>query len=268
MRLRRLAGLALAVPVAVYLAICGYMFAVQRSLQYSPNPAAMDPAGAGLAVEVERLVSEDGTPLVAWWAPPRDPAKPVLLYLPGNGSNLMRRADRFGYLIGQGYGLYAVSWRGYGGSEGSPTEAGILADARAAYASVAARTPASRLVIFGESLGTNVAVMLAAEKPAAAILLDSSFSSVRDVAAGKYWWLPVDLLMRDPFRADLAAPRVTAPVLQIHCTDDPVTPLPYAERLNRLLPRADLFRIEARCHPANLLRFEARMREFLSQHGL
>lgn len=110
--------------------------------------------------------------------------------------------------MAEGAGLYAVSWRGYGGSTGTPTEAGLLADARAAYADLRKRIAAERILLFGESLGTTVALILAAQSPVRALLLDSSFSSALDVARGRFPWLPVSLILADTYRADLAAARV------------------------------------------------------------
>jgi hypothetical protein len=167
-------------------------------------------------------------------------------------------------LVADGAGLYAVSWRGYGGSTGFPTEAGLMADARAAYADLVRRVSADRVVLYGESLGTTVAVMLAAESPVRALLLDSSFDSALDVAHGRFPWLPVSVLLRDTYRADLAAQRVAVPVLQVHCADDPITPLPSAELLQQRLPRAwPLYRIHKRCHVPSLADYDAARADFV-----
>lgn len=124
---------------------------------------------------------------------------------------------------------------------------------RAAYADLLRRTTADRVVLYGESLGSTVAVMLAAEQPVRAVLLDSSFESALAVASASYPWLPVPLLLRDTYRADLAAPRVTAPVLQVHCEDDPITPLASALALGAKLAHArPLLRIAKHCHVPSL----------------
>jgi pimeloyl-ACP methyl ester carboxylesterase len=258
-------GRALLTIAGVYVAICVGMFVSQRRLQYFPNPAPMDPAEAGLTqVQVERLATADGERIVVWWVPPRDDIAPVYLYLHGNGNNLERRAPRFAQLVADGSGLYAVSWRGYGGSTGRPSEAGLLADARAAYKQLRTRVAAERIVLYGESLGTTIAIMLATDNPVRALLLDSSFSSALDVARGRFPWLPVALLLEDTYRADLAAPHVDFPVLQVHCTNDPITPLRYAERLHARLPRAEpLHRIDRRCHVPSLADYDAVRANFL-----
>lgn len=263
--LRRLAR-GLATLAGVYLLLCGFMYAAQSTLQYRPDPSPMDPAAVWLPqFQAETLATPDGERIVAWWLPPAHPTGPVYLYLHGNGAQLSARDRRLDRLTEGGAGLLAVSWRGYGGSSGRPHEAGLLTDARTAYRTLASRVDPARIVIFGESLGTTVAVMLAAEVPVAALVLDSSFASALDVAQGTYPWLPVRWLLHDTYRADLAAPRVPVPVLQIHCRNDPVTPLASAQRLQALLPgRRPLVMIEGRCHTPRIAEFEPALRRFVA----
>jgi pimeloyl-ACP methyl ester carboxylesterase len=250
-----------------YLLVCAAMWALQHRLQYRPDARPADAAVARLPALVNLTIpTPDGERLVAWWHPPRDERAPVFLYLHGNGANLLARGGRLKRIAERGAGLLALSWRGYGGSTGSPSEAGLRTDAQAAYELLAARVDPARIVIFGESLGTTVAVMLAAEVPAAALVLDSGFASVLDVAERRYFWLPVRWLLRDPFRADLAAPRVGMPVLQVHCRDDPVTPFESAERLHALLPRArPIAVIDDRCHAPPFARFDGALWAFVGQ---
>ena len=254
----------LATLLGLYVAICVALFFGQRRLQYFPDPLPMNPATSGLPeAESLTLATADGERIVVWWVAPRD-GQPVYLYLHGNGANLENRAARFARLVEDGAGLYAVSWRGYGGSTGFPTEAGLMADARAAYADVTNRVSADRVVLYGESLGTTVAVMLAAEKPVRALLLDSSFDSALDVAHWRFPWLPVSVLLRDTYRADLAAQRVAVPVLQVHCADDPITPLTSAELLHRRFSHAQpLYRVEKHCHVVALTDYDAARADFI-----
>ena len=138
---------------------------VQRSLLYHPDPADME-RERGLLPGLERLIlkSEDGETLVAWYRPPRD-GRVLLLYFHGNGGNLGDRAERFLALMQNDDGLLALSYRGYGGSTGAPTEAGLLLDANAAYdAALAKGYRPERIVVVGESLGTGVGVALAARR--------------------------------------------------------------------------------------------------------
>jgi fermentation-respiration switch protein FrsA (DUF1100 family) len=129
----------------------------------------------------------------------------------------------------------ALSYRGYGGSSGAPTEVGLIDDALAAYAFAVARYPAERIVLWGESLGSGVAVALAAEKPVARVVLQSPFTSAADIAARRYWFVPVRQLMKDQYRSDLRIGKVTAPVLVLHGDRDDVVPMALGERLYELI---------------------------------
>ncbi|MGL4812544.1 MAG: alpha/beta hydrolase, partial [Beijerinckiaceae bacterium] len=235
--LKRVVIGALLFCVTLYAGICLYMFTVQRQLQYRPDIARIAPAATGLSTAEEiTLRTPDGETLVSWWVAPQHASQPVYLYFHGNGGNLARRTARFQRLIQNGAGLMALSWRGYGGSTGSPSEDGFHADARAAYAWLAQHLAPTRIIAIGESIGTGVAVKLASEQPMRALALDSPYSSTADVARDRYPWLPIGWLMRDQFRADLSAPQVKIPVLIGHCRDDRTIPLIFSQRLAVLFP--------------------------------
>ncbi len=210
------------------------MYVAQRSLMYFPDTARIPPAAAGLAAAQEVVLdTADGEKIVAWHVPPRE-GRPVVIYFHGNGGALMHRAARFRTLTEDGTGLLAVSYRGYGGSTGKPTEGGLIADAVAAYEFAAARHPADRIVLFGESLGTGVAVALAAEREVGGVILQAPFTSAVDIGALAYPFLPVRLLMKDQMRSDQRIGKVKAPLLVIHGELDRVIPVRYGERLFEL----------------------------------
>ena len=218
-----------------YGAIVALAYFAQRSLRYFPDRARTTPAGAGLpqAEEVE-LATSDGERVIVWHVPPRG-ERPVVLYFHGNGGSLSWRAERFRRIVADGTGLVALSYRGYGGSSGSPSEAGLLRDADAAYAFATARYPAERLVLYGESLGTGVAVAVAAKHKVGKVILEAPFTAAVDVGAAAYPFLPVRLLMDDTFRSDERITKVTAPVLVLHGARDTVIPIAYGERLYALI---------------------------------
>jgi len=220
---------------AGYAALVAALYFGQRALMYFPDTVRTAPAAVGLpqADEVP-LTSNDGETIVAWHVPPST-GKPVILYFHGNGGALRLRADRFRRLTADGTGLLAVSYRGYGGSTGRPSEEGLLRDAAAAYDFAVSRYGAQALVLWGESLGSGVAVALAANRPIARLLLESPFTSTADVAAAVYWFAPVRLLMHDQFRSDLRIPKVSAPVLILHGTQDRVVDIKFGERLYALV---------------------------------
>lgn len=219
------------IAVAGYTGLVALLYLFQRSLMYFPDTRRTPPAAAGLPQAAEvTLVTADGERLVAWFVAP-SPGRPLVLYLHGNGGALNLRAERFGKLVAPGNGLLALSWRGYGGSSGSPSEAGLIADARAAYDYAAARVPASRIVPFGESLGTAVAVALAADRTIGGLILEAPFTSAADVAASVYPIAPVRWLMKDPFPSASRIGGVDAPLLVLHGERDNVIPIGFGERL-------------------------------------
>jgi len=207
------------------------MYVFQRALLYFPDTAHTLPAQAGLdsAIEVT-LHSDDGETLIAWYIPPHD-RKKLVLYFQGNAGGLSLRADRFKWLTADGTGLLALRYRGYGGSTGAPTEDGLIRDSEAAYAFASAQVPATRVVLFGESLGTAVALALAAERPSAGVILDAPFTSIEDVAAAAYWFAPVRWLMKDTWHSDRRVGSINAPLLVLHGEQDRLVPIRFSERL-------------------------------------
>jgi fermentation-respiration switch protein FrsA (DUF1100 family) len=218
-----------------YGGICAVLYFSQRSLMYFPESLRTPPASAGLPqAEEVTLDTTDGERVIAWHVPPRDD-KPIVIYFHGNGGSLRMRAARFRTLTSDGTGLLALSYRGYGGSTGDPSEAGFLRDAAAAYGFAESRHGADRIVLWGESLGTGVAVAIAAERPVERVILESPFPSTADIAASTYFFVPVRLLMKDQFRADERIDRVTAPVLVLHGGRDTIVPIAFGEQLYGLI---------------------------------
>jgi uncharacterized protein len=152
-------------------------------------------------------------------------------------------------------------------SSGTPTEQGLIGDADAAYRFAAERYPARRIVLWGESLGTGVAVAIAAAHPIGGLILESPFTSTVDVAAAIYWFLPVRLLMQDQFRSDQRIGRVTAPVLVMHGDRDATVPIGYGERLFAMIKAPKQFVCFAGGGHSNLDGFGAlgAVRDFLNK---
>ena len=250
-----------------YVLLCLLVFLAQRRLLYHPDALPLRQAEA-IGAQTLALQAADGTALVAWWLPPPDAAAPVALYLHGNGANLDARAARLQALREDGLGVLAISWRGYGGSAGEPSEAGWKQDALAGYQELRRRGVApARILLYGESLGSQLALMLAAEQPVGALLLDSSFDSALSLAQQHYRLLPLAWLMRDPHRADLAAPQLKLPVLQVHCARDSISPLVHAERLQTLLgQRSELLVLDDQCHVPSYARYRDAVKAFVAKH--
>jgi fermentation-respiration switch protein FrsA (DUF1100 family) len=221
--------------IVLYGGFVALLYVAQRSLQYFPERRRTAPRAIGLPEAEEAVLdTADGERVIVWHVPPRE-RRPVFLYFHGNGGSLRWRDERFRALITDGSGLVALSYRGYGGSSGRPTETGLVEDAAAAYAFAVARYPAERIVLWGESLGSALALALAAEKPVGSLVLEAPFTSAADVGARQYWFVPVRLFMKDQFRSDLRASKVMAPVLVVHGDNDAVVPITLGERLYGLI---------------------------------
>ena len=214
-----------------YGGVLALMYFFQRALMYFPDRTGTAPAAAGLP-EAEELTlsSGDGERLIVWHVPPRGP-KPVILYFHGNAGALELRAGRFKWLVADGNGLVALSYRGYGGSSGKPSESGLILDATATYEFAIARYPIKRIVVWGESLGTGVAVALAAEHPVGGIILDAPFTSAADVGAAAFPFVPVRWFIKDAFHSDERIGNVKAPLLVLHGALDRIVPIEFGERL-------------------------------------
>lgn len=210
---------------ALYAAMLSGLFLLQRDLQYFPARHDPLPEALGLAgVERVALPTPDGETLVLWFAPP-DAGRPVVLFLHGNAGAVADRADRLAFYQDRGLGAAFLSWRGYGGSTGQPSEAGLVLDGRTALAFLQARGIApDRVVLVGESLGTGIAVQLAADHPVAALVLEAPFTAAVDLAALAYPWVPVRWLMQDPYLSRDHIARVRAPILILHGEADAVVP--------------------------------------------
>jgi uncharacterized protein len=223
----------LAIVVAVgYLGGLAVLYFKQRSMLFPIPPVARTtPAAAGLPEAEEHvLTTADGEKVIVWHVPAK-PGHAVILFFPGNGDFLAGRVSRFKGMTSDGTGLVALSYRGYAGSSGQPSERGLLQDAAAAYAFALAHYEAARIVVWGFSLGTGVAVALAAEHPVGKLILEAPYTSTAEVAASLLRLVPVSRLMRDQFHSDRRIAAVGAPLLVMHGDSDPAIPISFGERL-------------------------------------
>lgn len=216
----------------LYLCAATAMYFMQRSFQYFPTHRAPTPEMVGLSgVSSVTLDTADGVTVQMWHAP-ATPGQPTILFFHGNAGEIADRAPRLAAYQAAGLGAAFVSYRGYGASGGAPSEEGFLHDARAAYHWLLAQgVPAAQIVVVGESLGTGVAVKLAASVPVGALILGAPYAAAVDLAARHYPWLPVRLLMKDQFRSIDDIPHIKTPLLILHGTDDTVIPISAAEKL-------------------------------------
>ena len=212
--------------VAGYLSLALLITIFQRNLIYKPDARRTTPAVAGHSdVEIWDIATHDREKIVAWYAPAM-PGFPTILYFHGNAGWIELRSERLADLSARGFGVLMPSYRGYGGSSGKPSETANIADARTVYDALRDRGVASRdIFVFGESLGTGVATQLAAAKVVAGLILDSPYTSVTELAARKYPWLPVWYLVWDHYETIRHIMRVTEPVLVLHGEADELVPV-------------------------------------------
>jgi fermentation-respiration switch protein FrsA (DUF1100 family) len=220
--------------LAVYAGIIGLMMSLEKSLIFFPASFPHgDWAPAELEFEDVFFSAGDGTKLHGWYVPAPH-ARGTLLLAHGNAGNLTGRADKI-RLFQQRLHLnvFAFDYRGYGKSEGSPSEAGIIDDGQSALNWLAKHkgVESGRVVLYGESLGGGVMVDLASRSPCRALILESTFTSLPDVAASVFPWIPVRWLMRHRLDSASKIGRVSAPLLQLHGQSDRVIPFAIGQRL-------------------------------------
>jgi len=211
---------------ALYAVVALSAFLFQRRLTYFPDPERTAPASFNLPRVEERIIeTPDGERLVSWFAP-ASPGRPTILYFHGNAGNLANRSERVRKFLARGWGVLFMSYRGYSGSSGSPSERANVADAKRAYELLRREGVAPEdIIVYGESLGSGIAVQVAADKEVAGLVLDAPYTSIVDVAAESYPYLPVRPFIFDRYETMRFLPRVTAPLLVMHGEEDRVIPV-------------------------------------------
>ncbi|MEO0671549.1 MAG: alpha/beta fold hydrolase [Pseudomonadota bacterium] len=210
---------------------------IERALMYHPDRRTFTPEEVGAdGFEEAWHQRPDGVRVLSWIKPPRTSDAPLYFYLHGNGGHMGGRAGRIVDLTANGAGLVIMTYRGYSGSDGKPSEARNVADAKAVLEASTEKLGVAmdRVVLFGESLGTAIAAQLAVAYPVRGLVLDSPFTSM--VAAGRYHfpYLPVRWFLRDRYETDKIISRVQAPILMLHREIDPVVPTGMSAELETL----------------------------------
>lgn len=215
-----------AAGAAGYVLLAALMFAFQRRLMYHRGSRRPDRIEAGAADMAEvRLPTADGLRLLAWHKEAA-PGKPTLIVFHGNAGTIAHRVEKMRPVMDAGHGVLLVEWRGFGGNHGRPYEFGLFTDGRAALDFLATRgVPRPRTVLYGESLGTGVAVRMAGDARMGAVILEAPFTSIVDVAARLYWYLPVRRLVLDRYESHKRIASIGCPLLVLHGERDRVVPV-------------------------------------------
>jgi len=232
--------------VALVLIGVGLVWSWQGRLIYLPDASPVPPARVALpGARDVRLTTTDGLELGAWYLPPARSCEGVVLVAQGNGGNRGDRVELARAVAARGFGVLLFDYRGYGGSPGVPSEAGLARDALAAHDHLVGEVGVApeHLVYLGESLGTGVVTALAVEHPPAALVLRSPFTSLADagrVAAG----VPVGWLLRDRYEVRAQVARVGAPVAVVYGTADTIVPADQSRRVAQAAREAGLTVVE------------------------
>ncbi len=227
----------LAAIAIAYAALIGILYFAQRGLMYHPGGGLATPAASG-APELSAVSTNtaDGLRLVSWYHAAAD-GRPTLVYFHGNAGAIDDRGGKVRPYLDVGWGVLLAGYRGYGGNPGSPTEAGLYADAEAALTFLRAEgVRPGQIIVYGESLGSGVAVeaarrMSLADRPVGAVVLEAPFTSMADAAASHYPYAPTRLLVRDKYESLSKIDAIGAPLFVFHGDRDRVVPIALGKRL-------------------------------------
>lgn len=223
----------LAAVAVFYILVCIVMYVAQPRMIYFPSPTlAVTPREISLPYEDVTLTCEDGIKINAWYIP-ADPASATLIFCHGNGGNISHRLESIQQFHRLGLSVFIFDYHGYGASEGKPGEQETYQDAEAAwnYLTETKAISSDSIIIFGRSLGGAVAVRLASRHQPKALVVESSFTSIADVAAHYYPFLPVRLLARVEYNSQKLVGQIKVPMLFIHSPDDDIIPFKIGRKL-------------------------------------
>jgi uncharacterized protein len=271
---RRLLRSALFITATVYLGFALMLVLLQSRLVYFPmRQLDATPARIGLTYEDVWLRTEDGLRLHGWWVPATE-ERGTVLFFHGNAGNISHRLLSIESFHRLGYSTFIFDYRGYGQSQGRPSEAGTYLDGEAAWRYLLAERgiPANRIALFGRSLGAAVAAAIAERERPAAVILESTFTSVPDLGAELYPFLPVRWLARIRYDTLARVPQIAAPLLVVHSPDDEIIPFSHGRRLWEAASEPKAFLQLSGGHNDGFVvtgeRYERGIAEFLERSGL
>lgn len=212
----------------------GLLYLAQRYLTYFPSRTrhVPSPAEAGVPeLQVIELHTKDGLTLKSWYRPPAQPDLPTVIHFHGNAGHIGDRAIIVRPYLACGFGVLLLTYRGYSGNSGSPSEEGLYSDARAALEFVKGKP-----FLYGDSIGAAVAIQMALEYPTGPIILQAPFTSLADVGQFHYPFLPIKFFLKDKFDNLHKAPKMRVPVLIIHGQNDVIIPVQFGKRLYEAFP--------------------------------
>lgn len=257
---------------AGYLLILLLMYLFQAQMVYHPaKQMGTDPSAAGLPFEEVTFETTDGLQLHGWFVSAGDSAS-TILYCHGNAGNISGRLETIRLLHDLGLNVFIFDYRGYGRSEGTPSETGTYRDASAAwrYLTQTRGIEKARIITMGRSLGGSIAAWLAAHKDPAAAVIESTFTSAAQLGADLYPWLPVRWLLRFDYHTEAYLQNIEVPVFMAHSRDDEVVPFRHGKALFEAARKPKMFVALRGSHASGFLETEIKyrrhLRAFLDQH--
>ena len=217
------------IAVIMYVALIAILYIKQRSFIYFPDTSKPENQYGAEIVDVS---TQDGLALQSWYFSGNDPAKPVILYFHGNAGHFANRLFKAKPYIDNGFGVLLAEYRGYGGNAGEHSEQGFYHDGRAYLEWLKDKgVMEDNIVLYGESIGSGTATQLATEIKAKALILESPFSSLVDVASNLYFFAPVRLLLKDRYMNIEKIDQINMPLIVLHGHQDQTIPFAFAKAL-------------------------------------
>lgn len=256
----------------LYISLIVLMTIFQRKLLYFPDRQIGTPEQYDLSGFSEIFAETvDGFSIQFWYNPAKT-NMPTILYFHGNASHIGNRAGIYSALSGKGFGVLAVSYRGYGKSEGTPSEEGLYTDGRTAISFLknTRKIPVSNIIIYGESLGTGIATKMANEYQVGAVVLQAPYTSVTGRAAEIYFFLPVKLMIFDHFDSLSRISQIKAPILIFHGENDQTIPIRHSKTLLEAAnsPKEAIFFQDVGHNNLDSAAISSKLLEFTKKHGV
>ncbi len=229
--------------VSVYIAAAAHLYFNQASYVYHPTKEwTATPEKIGLEYEDVTFSAADGTRLSGWYIPAKD-SRGTLLFCHGNANNISYELSPMAMYHKLGFTLFFFDYRGYGHSEGAPSQKGVQLDAQAALDFLLSEKEIrlDQIILLGRSFGGSVAIPLAAKHAFRALIVEASFTSLADIGAKMHPFFPVRQLLRDPYNSIAFLPAVKSPVLVVHSRDDQLIPYEQGRRLYEAVPEPKQF---------------------------
>ena len=228
--------------VLIYFFVIIFTYIFQRSLLYHPSENNYSSDKIVVEIEKVKIKTRDDIELISWYHKKNSKDYKTIIFFHGNAGSLKNRIHKINHFKDMDVNFLLVAWRGFSGNKGYPTEYGLYEDARSAVEWLQYKgVKEENIIIYGESLGTGVAVEIAQNRSFAGIILESPFTSMIDAGKDKYPFLPVKLLLKDKYESNKKIKNVTSPILIMHGEIDNIVPFHMGKKIYELANEPKFF---------------------------